>query len=38
MKKEKIEIARKMLARNIEIEVIAELTELSKKEIGELKK
>ena len=38
MKKEKIEIARKMLAKNIEIEVISELTELSEKEIEELKK
>ena len=38
MKKEKIEIAKKMLAKNIEIEIISELTELSKKEIGELKK
>lgn len=37
-KKEKIEIAKKMLAQNIEIDVISKLTELSKEEIIKLKK
>ena len=37
-KKEKIEIAKKMLEKNIEIEVILELTGLSKDEIIKLKK
>ena len=34
----KIEIAKKMLEKNIEIEVISELTGLSKKEIEELER